>query len=235
MTAALQTGTMRAAQPPASAAHTLGYWSALVGTVAGVAYFLVIVAAMLTGQFTFPPPEWLQLFGGLISLLFCPVMVALMAALHTTAPADRRIFSQAGLAFTILFAFSVSANRFTQLGVVRQSVAAGSADGVDWFLAYAGHSVMFGFEIMGWGWFLSLALLSVVPLFGASRLERWLRALCALYGLLGLISAAAFLLESPLVSVGFAAWGLLLFIITALLAVLFKRGWAAAPEKGLSR
>jgi hypothetical protein len=94
---------------------------------------------------------------------------------------------------------------------------------------------MFGFEIMGWGWFLSLALLSVVPLFGASRLERWLRALCALYGLLGLISAAAFLLESPLVSVGFAAWGLLLFIITALLAVLFKRGWAAAPEKGLSR
>ena len=64
--------------------------------------------------------------------------------------------------------------------------------------------------------------------------ERWLRALCALYGLLGLISAAAFLLESPLVSVGFAAWGLLLFIITALLAVLFRRGWAAAPEKAQS-
>ncbi len=235
MTTTTAASVVRAAQPPASAAHGLGFWSAVVGTVAGVAYFLVIVFAALTGQFTFPPPEWLQLFGGLISLLFCPVMVVLMAALNTAAPANRRVFSQAGLAFTILFALSVSANRFTQLGVVRQSLAAGSADGVEWFLAYAGHSVMFGFEIMGWGWFLSLAFLSLVPLFGASRLERWLRALCALYGLLGLISAAAFLLESPLVSLGFAAWGLLLFFITALLAVHFRRGWAAAPEKVLSR
>jgi hypothetical protein len=232
MTTALTSPVLRAAQPPASAAHVLGFWSALVGTVSGVAYFLVIVFALFTGQFTFPPPEWLQLFGGLISLLFCPIMVVLMACLHTAAPADRRVFSQAGLAFTILFAMAVSANRFTQLGVVRQSQAWGLTEGIEWFLAYASHSVMFGFEIMGWGWFLSLAFLSVVPLFGASRLERWLRALCALYGLLGLIAAVAFLLESPLVSIGFAAWGLLLFIITALLAVLFRRGWGAIPVKG---
>jgi hypothetical protein len=47
-----------------------------------------------------------------------------------------------------------------------------------------------------------------------------------IYGLLGLVSAVAYLLASPLSVIGFVAWGLILFIITALLVVFFKRAEA---------
>jgi hypothetical protein len=85
---------------------------------------------------------------------------------------------------------------------------------------------MLGLEILGWGWFLGLALLFAAPLFSAGRLQRWLRWMSVIYGLLGLVSAVAYLLASPLSVIGFVAWGLILFIITALLVVFFKRAEA---------
>jgi hypothetical protein len=204
-------------------ANRVGVWSAGIATLGGAIYFLVILWLIVTGQFTFPPSEGVQLFGGIISLLFCPVMVIVMASLHQIAPAEKRIFTQGGLAFTCLFAMAVTINRFTQLGVVRQRIAAGELDGADWFLPYAGHSAMFGLEILGWGWFLGIAMLAAAPVFSGDRLQSWLRWLMVAYGVLGLTSAIAFLLESPLTAIGFAAWGLVLYDITGLLMVFFRK------------
>lgn len=204
-------------------AYALGFWSAVIATVMGVLYFLVIVGAMLTGQMTFPPPAWLQLFGGIISLLFCPVLIIMMACLHTITVAEKKGLSQISLAFTLLFALAVSINRFVQLGVVRQSMALGQTDGVEWFLAYGERSIMFALEMMGWSWFLGLAMIFAVPLFATHGYQRWLRLLLILYGGLALISAIAHLLASPLVALGFVAWGLILFLITALLTVHFQQ------------
>ncbi|MBF8282576.1 MAG: hypothetical protein HW378_1491 [Anaerolineales bacterium] len=204
-------------------AYPLGFWSALLMTLGGVIYFLVIVGAVLSGQFAFPPSDAIQLFGGVSSLLFCPILVILVACLHTITPPQKKVFSQISLAFTLLFALAVSINRFTQLGVVRQSIASGRAQGVDWFLPYGDHSIMLGLELLGWGWFLGLALLFAAPLFSKDKLQLWLRGLLVLYGALGLISAVAYLLASPLSVVGFVAWGLILFIITALLAAYFRQ------------
>ena len=189
----------------------------------GVVYFLVILIAIVRGQFTVPPGEALQLFGGVSSLLFCPVLVVVFASLHAVTPPAKKVLSQISLGFTLLFALSVSINRFSQLGVVRQSLAQQPAPGFEWFLAYGDRSIMLGLEMMGWGWFLGLALLFAAPLFTTGRLQLWLRGLCLLYGVLGLTSAVAFLLASPLASIGFVAWGLILYIITALLAVYFRQ------------
>lgn len=204
-------------------AYPLGFWSAFITTLGGIIYFLVIVGAILTSQFTFPPSDSIQLFGGVSSLLFCPSLVILIACLHTITPVEKKALSQISLAFTILFALAVSTNRFTQLGVVRQSLASGTVNGIEWFLPYGGHSIMLGLEILGWGWFLGLAMLFAAPLFSKGKLQLWLRGLLILYGVLGLISAVTYLLASPLSVVGFVAWGLILFIITALLAVYFRQ------------
>ena len=110
-------------------AYPLGFWSALLMTLGGVIYFLVIVGAVLSGQFAFPPSDAIQLFGGVSSLLFCPILVILVACLHTITPPQKKVFSQISLAFTLLFALAVSINRFTQLGVVRQSIASGRRKG----------------------------------------------------------------------------------------------------------
>lgn len=204
----------------------LGYWSALITTIGGVIYFLVVLWAILTRQFTFPPSEFIQLFGGISSMLFCPLLVIVMASLHAVTPTEKKALSQISLGFTLLFALAVTINRFTQLGVVRGSIASGSVEGIEWFLPYGEHSIVLGLEILGWGWFLGLALLFAAPLFSAGRLQRWLRWLSVIYGLLGLVSAVAYLLASPLSVIGFVAWGLILFIITALLVVFFKRAEA---------
>jgi hypothetical protein len=212
-------------------AYQLGFWAAVVTTAGGVVYFLVILGAILTGNFTFPPSGFLQAFGGISSLLFCPVLVVMMASLHTITLPEKKGLSQVSLGFTLLFALAVSINRFTQLGVVQQSLALGKVDGIGWFLPYGDRSVMLGLEMMGWGWFLGLALLAAAPLFSHGRLELWLRWLLILYGAMGLVSAVAFLLASPLSVIGFAAWGLVLYIITGLLAVYFRRAERSSSRK----
>ncbi|HOG46520.1 MAG TPA: hypothetical protein PLJ35_12935 [Anaerolineae bacterium] len=202
-----------------TAARTIGFWSALATTLGGVLYFLVVLGAILTGHFTFPPPEGIQLFGGIISLVACPLVVIMMASLHTVTPPGRKVFSQISLGFTLLFALAVSINRFSQLGVVRQSSA---IQGVGWFLAYGDHSIMLGIEYLGWAWFLGLALLCVAPLFAGGRLQAWLRWTAVVYGVLALAGALGFLAASPLAMLGFVAWGFVLFVFSGLLAVHFR-------------
>ncbi len=205
-------------------AYPVGFWSALLNTAGGILYFLVIGWAILSGRLTNPPDPFLQTFGGIISLLVCPTLVVMIACLHAVTPHPKRIFSLVSLAFTLLFASAVTTNRFTQLGVVNQSLAVGTTEGISWFLPYGDHSVMFGLEMMGWGWFLGLAMLSAAPIFSSGKLESWLRRLMLLYSLLGLLSAVGFLLASPISVIGFAAWGLVLYLITALLAIYFRKG-----------
>jgi hypothetical protein len=200
----------------------LGFWSSLFTTLGGVIYFLVILGLILAGQFTFPPPDAVQLFGGITSLIIPPALIIVFASLHTVAPPGKKAFSQISLAFILLFTMAVSINRFTQLGVVRQSLAQGGAAGIDWFLPYGDHSVMLGLEMLGWDWFLGLGLIFAAPLFSGDRVQSWLRGLLLGDGVLCLVAAVGFLLGSPLSLIGFFAWGLVLFIITALMAVYFK-------------
>jgi len=199
----------------APATRSLGFLSAVAVTVLGAIYFLCIVYAALTGGMTLPPPQWLQTAGGLISLASCPLLVALIAAVHAAAPPPKHALSLTALGLTVIFAAFVSINRFTQFGAARLAVA--DAQGLGWFLPYGEHSVMLGLEIAGWGWFLGLALLAAAPLFDGR-----LRLLCVLYAVLGIVAAVAFLLESPLSAVGFVAWGFVLFLITGLLALRFR-------------
>lgn len=203
--------------------YAVGFWTALITTIGGVVYFVVLLTLILAGQFVFPPSEAVQMFGGIISLLFCPVIVMLMASLLAVTPAGKKVFGQGALAFTVLFAIAVSINRFTQLGAVQANIASGAVVGLDWFLPYGDRSIMFGLEMLGWGWFLGLAMLMAAPLFSGSGVNLWLRRLMISYGVLGLASAIAYLADSPVAAIGFAAWGLLLFMITGLLTVFFKR------------
>jgi hypothetical protein len=80
-----------------------------------------------------------------------------------------------------------------------------------------------GLEYMGWSWFLALALIFAAPLFSTGNLQRWLRGLMLLYGALALISSIGFLINSLLSLLGFVAWGIVLFIVTGLFAVYFRR------------
>ena len=146
----------------------------------------------------------------------------MMGSLHVITPNPKKVMSLASLGFTLLFALAVSINRFSQLGVVRQATLAGRVEGISWFMAYGDYSIMLGLEYLGWAWFLGLAMLCAAPLFSGGRLEWCIRWLMVIYGVLGLVSSAGFLLGNWLSLLGFVAWGVVLVIITGLLTVFFR-------------
>lgn len=218
--------TQQSARPverTSTSSDWLGFWSALFITVVGVVYVVVLGALAATGRFVMPPAQPVQLFGAIVTIIMAPALVVLIASIHSAVPERLKGWSQSGLAFTILFAAMVSINRYVQLTVIRQGVLSGTTDQLKLFLPYGENSIMFSLEILGWGFFLSLAALCLAPVFGGGRGERWLRGLFIAYGVLGLTSALGLVLASPLAAVGFVAWGPVLDVITALLCVWFWR------------
>ena len=203
--------------------HQLGFWSAGLATLIGILYFVVILGLLVTGYFVFPPSEAVQLFGGITTLITAPILVVMVACVHHIAPPEKKIFSQVGLLFTVLFAGMVTINRFVQLGMVRNSVLTGETSGLERFLPYDSHSAMFALEMLGWAFFLGLAALFLAPVFSHGKIGQWIRWLFVSYGILGLISALGYLFNSPVSAIGFVAWGFVLYWITGLLALLFKR------------
>jgi hypothetical protein len=89
------------------------------------------------------------------------------------------------------------------------------------FLPYGTGSVMFALEILGWGFFSSLAAIFVAPLFSSSRLKKTIRWLFILYAIFSFISVISFATNIP-IPTGPIAWGPILLALSILLAVYFR-------------
>jgi hypothetical protein len=202
----------------------IGFASALVMTLLGVVYMVFIGVLAATGRFVMPPSDGVQVFGGIVTIMSAPVMVALFACVAASAPADRRVLGIISLSFVILFAAMISINRYVQFAVVRRATILGEAGDLARFLPYDSASAMFALEMLGWGLFLGLAALAAAPLFGGGRLGLVIRWSFVVYGVLGLTSAVGHAIGNDTMTlVGFAAWGFVLYIATGLIAVYFKR------------
>ncbi len=162
----------------------------------------------------------MQLVGGIITFLTAPLLVILFTAIRYVNEEDNKVLGSLGVNFIILFAASVSINRFVQLTVIQQSLPEVPADLVR-FLPYGTGSVMFALEILGWGFFSSLAAVFVAPLFSSSRLNKAIRWLFILYAIFSFLSAFSFA-TNIFIPTGPIAWGPILLVITILLAFYFR-------------
>jgi hypothetical protein len=204
----------------------IGFWAAVFNIVGGIAYLAILVIVVATstpmsdaGAFPLVAVSMLLLIGPL-------GLVPLWAAIHLSTAEEKRVLSLISLIFTILFSATTSINRWVHLTVVRQSLAANVTQGLDWFTPYGQHSIMFALEMLGYGWFLGFALVSLAPVFGgrSTRLARSLFWAFLISGSLCLIGALGKLTEiSALLMVGMAGWALGLGLISVLLAVWFCR------------
>jgi hypothetical protein len=199
--------------------HLLVFVASMTLTVIGVVYAVVLIVSAFAQGFTFPPSNWLQTFGGITSLVECPILVILVAGLWASNNSDRKVFGSISMSFTVLFAGCVSINRFSQLGVVRLSSGVIHAPGIEWFQAYGNQSIMLGLEYLGWGWFLGIACLLAAPMIQGSFRKVWIRWLLVTYGLLAITSSIGFMLGNFLSLLGFFAWGFVLVAITLLMAI----------------
>jgi len=212
-------------------ARQLGFWSAGFTSVLAAAYLAVLIGYFGTQGFVFPPSEFVQLSAGVITFLTVPALVVLFTAIKYV-PGDGGALGSLGVSFTVLFAAVVSINRFVQLTVVRQAPPGPSSADLARFLPYSTGSVMFALEMLGWGFFIALAALSVAPLFRGGRLQRAIRLSMVAFGVLSLLSVVGFATGTALTSAGFVAWGPLLLAITVMLTVYFRRTSEDASVEG---
>jgi len=204
-------------------ARRLGLWSAGFTSVLGAVYLITLAVYFGTQGMVFPPAPWVQLVAGVITFLTVPTVVVLFAAIREI-PGRQGILGTLGLCFTLLFAAVVSINRFVQLTVIQQAPPWPASADLARFLPYSSGSVMFALEMLGWGFFIGLAALSVAPLFVGDRLQAAIRWVLVAFGVLCLVSVIGFFTATPLTAAGFVAWGPLLLAAAVLLTVYFRRG-----------
>ena len=202
-------------------ASQLGFWASVLGAVNGVIYLLALIFSIVTGGFSFHLPPTVQLVSGIGTLLWVPILVILFTAIRYVNEGENKVLGSLGISFIVLFSATVSINRFVQLTVIQQSMPDVPAD-LTRFLPYEPGSVMLALEVLGWGFFSSLAAVFVAPLFSDSRLNKTIRWLFILYAIFSFISVFSFATNIP-IPTGPIAWGPILLVITILLSIYFRK------------
>ena len=162
----------------------------------------------------------MELASGMITFLTAPGLVILFTAIRYINEEDNKVLGSLGISFIIMFAVSVSINRFVQLTVIQQSLPDVPADLVR-FLPYSTGSVMLALEVLGWGFFSSLAAVFVAPLFSSSPLKKAIRWLFIAYAFVSFLSVIGFATSSE-IPIGPIAWGPILLALSVLLAIYFR-------------
>lgn len=210
-------------------AFMLALASAFLSTLLGTVYFVFMLCLALGGGMTLPPSDTVQLLGGIVTAIGALLLPVLFVSIHYLVPQKVKVYSLLGILFCTLFAAFVGINRFVQLSIVRLSLLEGSTEGLSRFLPYDGRSAMFALEMTGWGIFMSLAVFFLALALQKRGLTGAARCTFFIYTLLGLTSAIAFIVGSPLSVIGFVAWGFVLFVGTGLLLASllnYDRNWA---------
>jgi hypothetical protein len=209
-------------------AKQLGFWSGIILVLMGIAYLGLIVAMMISGS-GFPPVEPFQTMFNVLILFTAGWMVFFWSLLHQAAPAEGKLFSRASLAMIVIFATLTSINRYVGLTVVKQSLASGNTDGLQWFLPYGWPSVMLALEFLAWGFFFGWACICLAPVFRNGKLEHAIFWTLIATGILSLSAALGQVLGSSATSfslftfAGVIAWGPGLTTAAALMAIWFRK------------
>jgi hypothetical protein len=165
----------------------IGAWVAGIGVAIGIAYVATGLAWLLQGGLSsanpYRPPDPFMAILEILIVLSTAVLVVLMATIHATAPAKRRVFSLSALAFTSMFAVLTSGVHFIWLTVLRQT----PIDAVPAVLRPdPWPSMLIAVDMLAWGPVLGIALLAAAPVFTGGGTEKAIRFTLGLGGMLSL-------------------------------------------------
>jgi hypothetical protein len=116
------------------------------------------------------------------SFLLAPAFVAMMVSIHYYAAPEKRIWSQLGLSFAIIYAVMCSLTYYVQLTFINHNFLPITEDAVLPFIFIPGTPI-FAQDMLGYVFF-CLATLAVVPVFTGGRMEAWIKWLFILNGIL---------------------------------------------------
>jgi hypothetical protein len=215
----------------------LGFWSAVLATLSSIGYGIAVIV-MLISSITAAadtPPGWhgieafvasfqfIQMLPLIPSLVLAPTFIVLMVSIHYYAAQEKRMWSQLGIAFAIVYAVMASLNYIMQLTVVRLSILNKETDGLAMFVMGNSHSIFWA--LASAYVFMNLAMLFAAPVFEGGKLERCIRWLFYANGACVIVTAFGVIVDSPPIYLlgSLVPWCVVFSLATIVLAVLFRR------------
>jgi hypothetical protein len=122
----------------------------------------------------------------ILIILLSPLMVFVMISVHAFASQEVKAYGFTALIFMIIMAGITSSLHFTILTVSRQIEAAGFSLAPLLF-SFKWPSAAYTLDILAWDWFFALSLLFAVPVFKDVGIERAIRYLLIVSGVLSLV------------------------------------------------
>lgn len=206
---------------PQKAVSQLGFWSSVVVTLMLVIFPLSLVF------------NWSLNIAYASSFLLAPAFVAMMVSIHHYAALEKKVWSQLGLSFAIIYAVMCSLTYYIQLTFIKNNYLPIAEEAVAPFVFIPGTPI-FAQDMLGYVFF-CLATLAAGPVFTGGKLEAWIKWLFIFNGILfaipTLILPALTMPTNPAGTglgnqVGDYAnmvWSSYVAVSTSLLATLFKR------------
>jgi hypothetical protein len=172
----------------APADRAVGSWAAVLATFFSLTYVVGQLAEWLGWLGSAGGPESASTPLGIAvlltpSLLLGSSFLVLLVAVHRVAPAGRKVWSQAALAFGTVYAVLISMTYFVQLTFVGPRIAEGRTQGIEVFLFEPFDSFLYSVDLLGYS-FMSVATLFASQVFTGGGLERAARLFLIANGLL---------------------------------------------------
>lgn len=208
------------AQPTKSSIQ-LGFWSSIAVT-------LMLIIFPLSLAF-----DWSLDVAYGSSFLLAPAFVTMMVSIHLYAAPEKKVWSQLGLSFAIIYAVMCSLTYYVQLTFVKNNYLPIADEAVAPFVFIPG-TPYFAQDMLGYVFF-CLATLAAGPVFTGGKLETWIKWLFIFNGILFAIptlvmpaipmptNAAGTGVGNQVGDYANIVWSFYVAIATGLTAALFKR------------
>lgn len=194
----------------------VGFWAAAGQTVISLVYIIglvILVGAALSQHSAaeLAEQQWagittyaqhyeddqLSLVVGLIvqvsALLAGLLIPVVFLVLHEMADPEKKILTRIASAFTIMMAVTSSWGYYIQLASVHQVILrGGDLEGLGQFVEANVSSPGMATLQLAWALFYGIATLVVVPVFGHTRAERWIKAAFLINGVIGITIGIAY-------------------------------------------
>ncbi|MBI2331063.1 MAG: hypothetical protein HYU84_02625 [Chloroflexi bacterium] len=197
----------------------LGFWSSAVVMLMIALFFFSLVIGNQSLMFA-------------SSFLLAPAFVAMMTSIHHYAPAEKKVWSQLGLSFAIIYAVMCALTYYIQLTFVANNYLPVAEEAALPFVFIPG-TPLFAQDMLGYA-FMTAATLAAAPAFVGGKLESWIKWLFIFHAILFLPAIVIPAIPMPVNETGTGVgnlvgryanmvWCVYFGTATTLVTLLFKR------------
>ena len=171
----------------------------------------------------------------LMELLILPLAalyLITMVAIHAYARSAVKVYSQIALVFMTIVAAITTSVHFVILTVGPQLQATGQS-WVPYVISFTWPSILYTVDILAWDWFFALSLLFASVVFTEGTVERAVRILLLVSGILSLVGLVGVPLSDMQVrNIGIVGYAVVSPVAFLLIGILFGRSRVTSNDSG---